>query len=148
MPSLRAFLAVIPLAGLCACATRPLDVASTPDGRIAATRSATDSSYGLFLAGQAAINGGRGEAASAYFARAAALEPSADSRFLESRAFSAALLAGDVKKAAALAPTGASPEPGAVHLGAVVRGAEALAEGDGKRARAALTGPDVGAPHQ
>ncbi|MEP6967117.1 MAG: tetratricopeptide repeat protein [Pseudomonadota bacterium] len=148
MPSLRILLAVIPLAGLCACATRSLDAAAVPGARFAGSRSATDSSYGLFLAGQAAINGGRGEAASAYFARAAALEPGADARFLDSRAFSAALLAGDVRKAAVLAPTGVSPEPGAVHLGAIVRGAEALAEGDGKRARAALTGPDVGAPHQ
>jgi len=114
----------------------------------AAPSSAGDTAYGLFLAGQAAVNGGHGNVAASYFDRAAAVGPAADGPLLDTRAFSAFLLAGDVKRAATVAPTDPAVEPAMRHLGALTRGVEALAEGDAKRAHAILTGPDVGAPHQ
>jgi tetratricopeptide (TPR) repeat protein len=146
----RHLLALLPLAALAACATPP--AGSGPAPRLAASDAATpgskdDSSYGMFLAGQAAVNGGHGGAAAVYFGRAATLDPGIDAPLLDTRAFSASLLAGDVKRASAVAPTDASVEPAMRHLGALVNGVEALAEGDAKGAHAILTGPKVGAPH-
>jgi tetratricopeptide (TPR) repeat protein len=147
----RRLLALLPLAALAACATPSASLG--PAGERAASfapapPSRDDSPYGMFLAGQAAVNGGHGDAAAAYFGRAAALDPGADTPLLDTRAFSAALLAGDVKRASAIAPTDPSIEPPMRHLGALVSGVEALAEGDAKGAHAILTGPNVGAPHR
>ena len=147
----RRLLVLLPLAALVACATPsagpgPAPRVATSPGAVQGSRD--DSSYGLFLAGQAAVNGGHGETAAAYFGRAATLDPGANAHLLDTRAFSASLLAGDVKRASAIAPTDPSVEPPMRHLGALVRGVEALSEGDAKGAHAILTGPDVGAPHQ
>jgi len=147
----RRLLVLLPLAVLTACATPSARLG--PAGELAASAapappSRDDSSYGLFLAGQAAVNGGRGQTAAAYFGRAAALDPGADASLLDTRAFSASLLAGDVKRASAMAPTDPSIEPAMRHLGALVSGVEALAEGDARGAHAILTGPNVGAPHR
>ncbi len=146
----RRLLVLLPLAALAACATPSVGVG--PAGVATASRagqgSRDDSSYGLFLAGQAAVNGGHGATAATFFGRAATLDPGAGAHLLDSRAFSASLLAGDVKRASAIAPTDPASEPAIRHLGGLVRGVEALAEGDAKGAHAILTGPDVGAPHQ
>jgi Flp pilus assembly protein TadD len=148
----RRFLALLPLAALAACATPSADSGSTPT--VAASLPSTPvgsrdaSPYGLFLAGQAAVNGGHGEAAAGYFGRAATLDPGGGATLLGTRAFTASLLAGDVKRAAAIAPTDASVEPGLRQLGALVSGVELMAEGDAKGAHAVLTGPNVGAPHR
>jgi Flp pilus assembly protein TadD len=146
----RRLIFFLPLAALAACATPSASLG--PAGEHAAAiapvpGSKDDSSYGLFLAGQAAVNGGHGATAAAYFGRAAALDPGDNTPLLDTRAFSASLLAGDVKRASAIAPTDPSIEPAMRHLGALVSGVEALAEGDAKGARAILTGPNVGAPH-
>jgi len=135
-----------PLLAVAACATAP----AAPGVAVAssAARPTEDaSSYGLFLAGQAAINRGHGEVAADYFGRATAGQGADDTGFLESRAFTAALLAGDVAKAAAFAP-GGGDEPGLRQLGALVRGVEAFADGAPAKAHAILTGPDIGAPHR
>ncbi len=146
----RRLLVLLPLAALAACATP--SAGAGPAGVAIASGagqgSRDDSSYGLFLAGQAAVNGGHGATAAAFFGRAATLDPGAGAHLLDTRAFSASLLAGDVKRASAIAPTDPSSEPAIRHLGGLVRGVEALAEGDAKDAHAILTGPDVGAPHQ
>ena len=147
----RRLLPLLPLAALAACATAPANLGPAPrvaGGAGAAQGSRDDSSYGLFLAGQAAVNGGHGETAAAYFGRAATLDAGADAHLLDTRAFSASLLAGDVKRASTIAPVAPSIEPPMRHLGALVRGVEALAEGDAKGAYAILTGPDVGSPHK
>lgn len=154
MPHARPrFLALLPLAALAACATAPFG--GGPGGAPRPTASAATppdlagaSAYGLFLAGQEAVNGGHGNAAAGYFDRAATVGPAPDGPLLGARAFSALLLAGDVRKAAAIAPTDPSIEAPMRHLGALTRGVEALAEGDARGAHAILTGPDVGAPHQ
>lgn len=135
----RLFLALAPVAVLGACAMQGPKPAVTP---VAVSRESlgAESPYGLFLAGQAAVNRGQSEAAAGYFGRAARVEAAPDAGLLNSRAFAAALLAGDIARAAALAPDDATGDPGMRRLGAVVRGVEALARGDGRKAYAILGG--------
>ncbi len=106
------------------------------------------SAYGQYLAGQAAANHGESGVAQGYFGKAAGLDTDVDTTLLNTRAFTSALLAGDITAAAALAPTGEQAETGLRHLGALVRGVEALSDGRPKAARAVLTGPDAGAPNE
>ena len=142
------FLPCLPLMALCACAS------GGPSGGPAAptpvARRATDdtSPYGLFLEGQAAAHQGQSDAASDYFGRAVAANAEGDGRFLSLHAFTAALLAGDVGRAADLAPTGPDADPPMRRFGVLVRGVEALAQGDGKRARALFAGPDADPAHE
>jgi tetratricopeptide (TPR) repeat protein len=148
----RLLFAMGPLMALCACATPgpgPVVVGTSPPRATeSADVSAGDSAYGLFLAGEAAVNKGQGATAAAYFDRAAGLDPGEPAAFLDTHAFSALLLAGDITRAAANAPTDPSVEPVIRRLGALTQGVEALASGDPKRAYAKLAGPDVGAPYE
>lgn len=123
--------------------------ASGVNGSAASPPSAgSASAYGLFLAGQAAVNAGHGAAAADYFSRAAkasaetrdAAEPQA--ALLASRAFSAALLSGDIDRAARLAPAAIQDPAGDEGLAALARlteGVEAMARNDGAAARPFLT---------
>lgn len=104
--------------------------------------------YGQFLAGQAAVNQGESASAAVYFGKAAGLEPGPDQGLLTTRTFTAALLAGDIAKAAANAPSGPDVDKSIRHLGALVRGVEAMASGAPKLAKTVLTGPDSGAPNE
>ena len=106
------------------------------------------SAYGQFLAGQAAINHGESAVAAGYFGKAADLDPGPDQGLLAVRTFTAALLAGDITKAAETAPSGPDADKSIRHLAALVRGVEALATGKPKLARSELTGPDSGAPNE
>ena len=151
MSPLRYLLATLPLTVLCACATTPTPPApSTPPAPIAAAERPPApedaSAYGLFLAGRAAMNKGHSDEATGYYAAAARAETG--ETFLTDRAFSAALLAGDIRKSASLAPTGPDADPAVMRLGVLVRGVEALAEGNGKQARDILRSTDVGYPHK
>jgi tetratricopeptide (TPR) repeat protein len=104
------------------------------------------SPYGLYLAGQAAQDEGHLSAAAVYLGRAAAgVDQPA---FIRDQAFNAALRAGDVAAASTLAPTADDPNISDRHLGAVVRGVEALAEGRAKDSYALLSGTDAGFPHR
>jgi tetratricopeptide (TPR) repeat protein len=148
----RLIFALAPVAALCACATTPPPV--TPTTASAPTSPPADSAdlagasaYGLFLAGEAAVNNGRGSTAAAYFGRAADLDPGEPAAFLDTHAFSALLLAGDVTRAAASAPTDPTVEPVIRRLGVLTQGVEALASGDPKQAYAKFTGPGMGAPY-
>jgi Flp pilus assembly protein TadD len=105
------------------------------------------SSYGQYLAGQAAVNHSDSAAAETYFAKAAGMDPE-DRPLLATRAFTSALLAGDITQAAALAPTDPDADTGLRHLGALVRAVEALSTGKGELSLAILTGPDAGAPNE
>jgi tetratricopeptide (TPR) repeat protein len=125
------------------CASSP---APRPDAQIVPSAVSGESSYGLFLAGQEAIAGGKGDAASAYFARAAGQSGAGEAALINAHTFTAALLAGDVKAAAAIPATDAD-EPAVRHLSGLTRAVEALAEGEGSKARAILAGPDVAATH-
>ena len=100
--------------------------------------------YGLFLAGQAALNAGRAQEAQRLFGRARAAAP--DSSLLRTRAFSAALAAGDVDKAVTLAP-GPEADADLRSLGRLALAVHALAAGRDKAAYAQLSGEAFAAPH-
>jgi Flp pilus assembly protein TadD len=130
---------------LCSCAS-----VGTAPPKSALTTLENDgdlSSYGQYLAGQAAVNHADSASAEAYFAKAAGIDPE-DRPLLATRAFTSALLAGDITQAADLAPTGPDADSGLRHLGALVRAVEALSTGKAKLAHAILTGPDAGAPDE
>src|SRR5262249_17994082 len=82
---------------LVACATQ-----GTSPPPVTAAAEADHSAYGLFLAGSAAqIAGDMGGAADKFDAAA---KVEGDAPFLKERAFTAALVSGDVHRAASLAP--------------------------------------------
>ena len=135
-----------------------LAACASPSNQLAGLRSAEPvqakpdpvddqaSLYGLFLAGQQALNGGKGSQAADYFSRAAARDPAAG--FLKERAFTAALIAGDVPQAAKLAP---GPDEGSVavqRLGRLTQAVDAIARGDGHVALAIFAGEPLGPPHR
>lgn len=103
------------------------------------------SPYGMFLAGEAALNSGKSQEAARFFDQAR--QGTADPMIAE-RAFTSALLAGDIQKAAALAPSGEDATESARRLGRLVVGVEALAEGRGKDAKAELNDANIAFPHK
>lgn len=98
--------------------------------------------YGLFLAGQAALDKGSSRDAAVYLGRAADLAP--DAGFLRERAFTAALIAGDIQRAADLAPEEGQGTASSYRLGLLTRAIDAMADKRGKEAAAIL----VDAPTQ
>lgn len=113
LPRRRTLLQATVLAGsavlLVACASAP------PPLRPAMTASdaADDTSvYGLYLAGEAALDRGESGEAAFYLGRASARSPQVG--FIRERAFAAALEAGEIDRAAALAPS--APPPAASGL--------------------------------
>jgi tetratricopeptide (TPR) repeat protein len=104
------------------------------------------SAYGQFLAGQAALRGGSNAQAAGYFNEARELDE--DPGVIGDRAFTAALLAGEVTQAAALAPHGPDTNENARRLGVMTQAIELLALGKGKEARTTLEGGTVGFPHR
>jgi tetratricopeptide (TPR) repeat protein len=98
--------------------------------------SRDSSAYGLYLAGQAALDAGETAAASDFFNRAAAADPNAG--FLKDRVFMAALMSGDVARAAAIAPANGEGRASTRILGVIAQSVEAMAEGRGGDAYAAL----------
>ena len=87
---------------LAACATETRPTAQRPSAA-AASMLAVSRAYGLFLAGQAAIDGGQAATRPAISPRRGAAD-GGDAAFLQTQAFTAALLAGDVA-------TGRRPAP-------------------------------------
>lgn len=126
------------------CATAPARPPATAARAATPPPSADASPYGLFLAGQAAANSGQSGAAAAYFGKAAVGEGGAASSLLGERAFTAALLAGDISRAAAIAPTGPGTDPAIAHLSALARAVDAMARGDGRLAHQILSAPADG----
>ena len=127
-------LAAAALAALSACATpeggaRP---AQTAQAAGAPGPSADTSVYGLYLAGHAALDAGDSRSAAELFGRASEKNPDAD--YLKARTFSAALVAGDIQRAAALSPPVDTADPGDKVLGVLTRTVEALAAGRGEEA--------------
>lgn len=104
------------------------------------------SAYGQFLAGQAALQNGSNTQAAGYFNEARALDE--DPGVLGDRAFTAALLAGDVQHAAAVAPRGAEANEAVRRLGALTRVVDLLADGKGREAQAVLRTESIGFPHR
>jgi len=149
MTPFKSLLVLIPLAGLAACADLPDQTVSAPtSASVAALPNANDtgSLYGLFLAGRKALNDGHGQVAADYFAKAAESDPSAG--FLRERAFTSALIAGDVHRAASLAPEPGQASLSVQRLGQLTRAVDALAEGRGHEAQVALGAEPLGPPHR
>jgi tetratricopeptide (TPR) repeat protein len=105
-----------------------------------------ETAYGMFLAGQGALNEGESKQAARFF-DAARSAPGANEMVSE-KAFTAALLSGEISRAAALAPSGPDASEATKRMGVLVRGVEALAEGHGKEAYAQLTSTSVAFPHK
>ena len=102
-------------AALTACASPPAPPPPVAPVAVQPTPGPATSPYGLFLAGQAARDAGQLSAAAAYLVRAASTtgEPS----YIRIEAFDAALRAGDVSGAAALAPALDDPNVAARQIG-------------------------------
>jgi tetratricopeptide (TPR) repeat protein len=123
---------------LAACATSP-DPPSAVALRASDAASAdgapdSASVYGLYLAGEAALDDGASQDAAQYLSWASAKSP--DAEFIKERAFAAALVAGDVDRAASLAATLRPPETNQEDsiytLGVLTRAAVDLAQSHAK----------------
>jgi Flp pilus assembly protein TadD len=136
MQANRVLIALLPLTLLGACATTPKASQMTAE-----QLAPGESSYGLFLAGEGALHDGRSDTATDYFMRATRGGPM-DGGFLKDRAFTAAVLAGDITRASSLAPVVADGHEATYQLGLLVKAVEMIAQGKAKDARA-LLGPDV-----
>ena len=132
---LLAFAAPLVLLGGCATAppTAPLPLAA-------------DTPYGMFLAGNAALSQLRNSEASRFLDLART--QGGDEAVVADQAFLAALLAGEIERAALLAPSASASSVSIKWLGRLVQAVEALASGDEEEAYAALTGGRVGFPHR
>lgn len=129
------------LLALTACAT---ETGSTPITSEIPSSISGQSAYGLFLAGQAAIDQGQGGDAADYFAKAEGAADGEDAELVQTHVFTAALLAGDVKQAAQIAPIKDS-DASIRHLAALTVAVEDMSTGQAAKARAMLG--SVGAPY-
>src|SRR3569623_239501 len=118
-------IAAAPLVLLAACAGAPV----APNAPPATDLAAGASTYGMFLAGESALNNGKSKDAAHFFDEARA-EPG--DPMIAERAFTASVLAGDIARAAALAPSGENASEAGTRHGSLVVAVEALAEGTGK----------------
>ena len=139
-------------ASLAACASAPAGPdalrasTSTAPASVAAADDREATSFGLYLAGEAAIDAGSSKEAASYFGRASKLEP--DSATLRDRAFSSALISGQIDKAAIQAQSLGDGDDPIQTLGRLTRGVEAMAQNDGKAAVTVLSAnPPVLGPH-
>ena len=136
-------LTTVPLLLLGACATLPAEKTAVSEPIAPA---AADSAYGLYLAGNAALTQGRnGDAAK--FLDLARSQSGGDPAVAE-RAFTAALMSGDIERAAQLAPEGDSASDAGKRLGRLAKVVAALADGKGKVARETLGADGIGFPHR
>lgn len=108
--------------------------------------AAADSAYGMFLAGSAALSEGRSAEAAKYLELARG--QSGEDPAVTERAFTAALMAGEIQKAALLAPEGPEASEPGKRLGRLVKVVAALADGKGKVAKAELATDGIGFPHR
>lgn len=143
----KVLLAAASLLTLSACAT------ATPGsqvlrGPVSSGYSVFDmrSSYGQFLAGQAALRDGKTKEAADYFGIAGVLGD--DPGVISERTFTALLLSGEVTRAAMVAPRGEDANEAVKRLGSLTRVVELLASGKGKEAQALLKAEQIGFPHR
>jgi len=125
---------------LTACAT------GAPEAAGRSPPNTADSAYGLFLAGSSALVDGRNAEAVRFFEMAKA--KGGDDPAVSERAFTAALMAGDIGKAALLAPDGPDATDQGKRMGRLTKAVEALALGKGKVAREILGSDGIGFPHR
>jgi tetratricopeptide (TPR) repeat protein len=141
--------ALAPLVLLAACATTaegPAAAGLRPSQDVAFGDPPSASPYGLYLAGQAAMNNADAGAASQYFARAE--QVSVDGAYFREQAFIAALMSGDIPRAARLSPNDADTRPVIQRLAALSRVVAGIGEGDGKLAVETLASGQVNVPHR
>lgn len=112
-------------------------VSVAPTGRAGAQPAlgAQTSLYGLFLAGEAALDRGSSEDAAFFLGKASEAEPDA---YLRERAFTAAVMAGEIGKAASVQLVPGEGSLAAERLARLVRAVEALATNKGADALAIL----------
>lgn len=146
MTRLKVLLACVSVSALAACASAPVSVSMR--GAVSQNYALFDTrtSYGQFLAGQAALRDGNSKEAATYFGTAAALGE--DPGVIAERSFTALLLSGEISRAAAAAPTEAGGTEAIRRLGVLTRVVEALALGKGKEAQDLLKSDPPGFPHQ
>ncbi|MDE2486803.1 MAG: tetratricopeptide repeat protein [Alphaproteobacteria bacterium] len=134
-------IAAVPLIllGGCATASKTAQAPATPEPVVAS------SGYGKFLAGVGALNEGHDHLAAAFFNQARTEDPA--NGLVASHAFTAALMAGEVDKAAALAPTGEGVSEATARLGQLTVAVKDIIDGKGKEAHALLVGGTIGYPH-
>lgn len=137
--TLLAFAAPLVLLGGCA----STEAAKDPAPQLPA---AADTAYGMFLAGNAALSEGRNSEAARFLD--VARSQAGDDPAVAERAFTAALMAGEIEKAALLAPEGANASEPGKRLGRLVKVVAALADGKGKVAKAELGTDGIGFPHR
>jgi tetratricopeptide (TPR) repeat protein len=142
----KILLAAATVLSLAACTTAPKTVVLRGPATLRTTVLDARSPYGQFLAGQAALRAGDTRQAASYFGVAGALGE--DPGVIAERSFTALLLAGEVSRAAAVAPQGPEVNEALKRLGALTRAVDALAAGKGKAAQAILKGEDIGFPHR
>ena len=144
-----------PLAGLAlsGCATTGAAPGPPPAAQAAVTVQSEPggSNYGLFLAGEAALQAGHSAVAAQYFSRAAESvgdQPPGALALIREKAFTSAIMAGDVDQATAMAPAAdASDGSPSQRLAKLVRAVDALAENRGKDADQILTAPGKGSSY-
>ena len=129
----------VPVLLLAGCATSQKAAAPVP-------AAAADSAYGMFLAGSAALTEGRNSEAAKFLELARS--QGGDDPAVAERAFTAALMAGDIEKAALLAPDGPDASDQGKRMGRLVKAVEALAQDKPKLAREALANDGIGFPHR
>lgn len=103
------------------------------------------SAYGLYLAGRLALTRGEGETGAALLAAAADLVP--EQPTVRDRAFTSALLSGDLDVAARIAPPADEATATLSQAGLVVRAVQDMVHGRVRQANAALVANPVRAPH-
>ena len=146
--AVMAALSALALGG-CATTAGPGPIASAAPGAPSPVEiDDTVSNYGLFLAGEAALQSGHSDEAAQYFSRAAlgAADQGPETRALiRDKAFTAAVMAGDIATAATLAaPLDPTDGSAGQRLARMVRAVDLLAQNKGKEADAVLTSPGAG----
>ena len=126
-------------------ASAGLHGAALPDGQVQGPAAKSGSPFGLYLAGEAAIDGGASSRAARYFAEASELEP--DAAGVRLRAFTTALIAGDIPRAAEAAKALSGGDGPIQHLARLTRAVEAMAQDRGPEAYAILTTEPPGLEH-
>ena len=97
---------------------------------------------GLFIAGATALREGRAGDAARFFDRATEIAPEEDKGYLREHTFTAAIMAGDIERAARTAP--ADAEADGYKLGRLVVAVDDLATGEGQAAYDILKTENLG----
>lgn len=144
----RLALALLLSSGLAGCVTpvaqtppyTPLASAERPEAPLDLGGDATVS--GLYIAGATALRDGKAGDAARLFERAAGIAPEDDQAYLREQAFAAAVVAGDIERAARAAP--AEPDAGTYKLGRLVVAVDDLAKGEARAAYDILKTENLG----